>query len=168
MARTEPGPARPRSSMSSPDPTAPARDKRGRQSCPSYPRPENRAHNPPIAPRGGLQANRGGVGWVGGASSTGSTSRLRQGERPLEPGSSKNQHPEAALVSFCFYSEAIAVPGSVRRLQHAVGAGWRFAMPGRGRESPRARPNSAIIGVDSMPHPCAKRFYAFRTTCYAG
>ena len=48
---------------------------------------------------GGLQANSGGVGWVEDASSTGSTLRLRQGERPLGPDSSKNQHPEAVFVS---------------------------------------------------------------------
>ena len=64
------------------------------------PAPPNLPHTMPITPHGRPAGEqwRGGPGG-GFASSTGSKSWLRQGERPLGPDSSKNRRPEAAIVS---------------------------------------------------------------------
>ena len=60
-------------------------------------------HNPPITPRGGLQANSGGVGPGGGfASPTGSRFGRAGQMTPGRRARSKNRRPETASVSY-FY-----------------------------------------------------------------
>jgi hypothetical protein len=98
---------------------------------------------------GGLQANSG-WGEPGGsfASPTGSTLRLRQGERPLEPDSSKNRHPETASVS-CFTSyEAKAVSGSALLCDNRITGGALACL-----ESPLPCPHFATTACGQHAAP---------------
>jgi hypothetical protein len=73
----------------------------------TYPHHLPSCHTPPITPHG-RPAGEQWRGEPGGgfASPTGSKFRLRQGERPLEPDSSKNRRPGTVFVSYSINHEA--------------------------------------------------------------
>ncbi len=88
---------------------------------PSYPPPQILPHTPPITPRGGLQANSGGVSRVGALPLPQVRVRTEACAR-LARAVPKTGTPRRSTSQFLFYSEASAVSGSAYPRPHMTTA----------------------------------------------